>query len=194
MRAEPAVLLAAALAVVATEPAAAQERQRGSERGVHFASFDVGIGAVFPRGVSTGLAYGAGFELGSFPVSGTSARLGFRFWSSEDERPDDDVDIDDALLELLVKVDAGGGALSAYAGAGPGLHFVSARLADRPEVEDERDGLKLGLQVLGGAEAGLGRDRFIAVYVEGLGSLVSGLRHGLVQAGVRVRFDRLTTP
>lgn len=182
MRIEPAARFAAVALLVA--PAAAAGAQ-----GVHFASFDVGIGAVAPEDVSTGLSYGVGFDLANLPARGVSARLGFRFWSATDDAAG--VDIDDGLLELLVKAHLGSGRLRGYAGAGFGAHFVSARLAAEPEVNDERDGFHPGLQLLLGAEAGLGRDRFLAAFVEGVGSLGPDPRHAIVQAGVRVRFDRL---
>lgn len=182
MRSDTAAL-AAALLLAAAPPAFAQER------GVHFASFDVGLGAVLPEGASTGLAYGAGMDVANLLLDGTSMRFGFRFWSTDDEAAG--VDIDDGLLELLLKAHVDTGAFRGYAGVGFGAHFVSARLADAPEIQDARDGFHPGLQVLLGAELGLGRDRFMAAFVEGTGSVVSDLRHGIVQAGVRVRFDRL---
>lgn len=159
------------------------------DEGVHFASFDVGLGAVAPEDASTGLSYGVGFDLAHLPMRGVATRLGFRFWSATDDAAG--VDIDDGLFELLVKAHFGSGRLRAYAGAGFGAHFVSARLADAPEVADERDGFHPGLQLLLGAETGLGRERFLAAFVEGVGSVVSEPRHAIVQAGVRVRFDRL---
>lgn len=188
MRTEAGILAAGVAAFVALcVPAgvAAQER----DRGVHFASFDVGIGAVFPDGASTGLSYGAGVNVANLLLAGTSARLGFRFWSATDEP--NGVDIDDGLLELLLKAHLGSGPVRGYAGVGFGAHFVSARLAASPAVNDERDGFHPGLQLLLGAEAGLGEDQFMAVFLEGVGSGVSDVRHGLLQAGIRVRFDRL---
>lgn len=183
------VLLLARPAAGHAQKSAVGEGSGAREAGVHFASFDVGIGAVKPEDVSAGLSYGVGFDLGNLPVRGTSARFGFRFWSATDDAAG--VDIDDGLLELLVKAHFGSGRLRGYAGAGFGAHFFSARLADMPEVPDERDGFRPGLQLLLGAEAGLGGDRFLAAFVEGVGSLVSEPRHVIVQAGVRVRFDRL---
>lgn len=164
---------------------AAQE----NEPGVHFASFDVGIGAVAPENAAPGLSYGVGFDLANFPLHHTSARFGFRFWTATDDAAG--VDIDDGLFELMVKTHLGGDAFRGYAGLGLGAHFFSARLAETPEVKDDRDGFRPGLQLLLGAEAGLGRDRFLAVFAEGVGSLVSRPRHAIVQAGLRVRFDRL---
>lgn len=192
MRIEPAARFAA-VALLFVQPAAAgaQDAAAGGadEAGVHFASFDVGIGGVVPEDASAGLSYGVGFDLANLPVGGLSARFGFRFWSASDEGAG--VDIDDGLLELLVKAHLGSGSLRGYVGAGFGAHFVSARLAETPEVPDARDGFHPGLQLLLGAEAGLGRDRFLALFVEGVGSLVSEPRHAIVQAGLRVRFDRL---
>lgn len=188
---EPAARFAA-VALLFVQPTAAGAQAAagaGDEAGVHFASFDVGIGGVAPEDASAGLSYGVGFDLANLPARGLSARFGFRFWSASDEAAG--VDIDDGLFELLVKAHLGSGLLRGYAGAGFGAHFVSARLADTPEVPDARDGFHPGLQLLLGAEAGLGRDRFLAAFVEGVGSLVSEPRHAIVQAGLRVRFDRL---
>ena len=165
-------------------PAAAQER----DRGVHFASFDVGIGAALPEGADAGLSYGVGFDLANLPAGGLATRFGFRFWSARDESAG--VDIDDGVLELLLKARAGSGTLSGYAGAGVGAHFVSARLADMPEVQDERDGFHAGLRLLAGGEAALGDD-FLAVFLEGAGSVLSEIPHAVIHAGIRVRFDRL---
>lgn len=192
MGVEPAARFAAvALLLVQPTTAGAQEAaaNAGDEAGVHFASFDVGIGGVAPENAAAGLSYGVGFDLANLPARGLSARFGFRFWSATDEAAG--VDIDDGLLELLVKAHLGSGSLRAYLGAGFGAHFVSARLADTPEVPDARDGFHPGLQLLLGAEAGLGRERFLAAFVEGTGNLVSETRHAVVQAGLRVRFDRL---
>jgi hypothetical protein len=191
VRNEPVTRLAVALLLAHPAVAGAQGSETGEagEAGVHFASFDVGIGAVAPEDVSIGLSYGVGFDLANLPVRGTSARLGFRFWSAADDAAG--VDIDDGLLELLVKAHLGSGRLRGYAGVGFGAHFFAARLAETPDVKDDRDGFRPGLQLLLGAEAGLGRDRFLAAFVEGVGSLVSKPRHAIVQAGVRVRFDRL---
>jgi hypothetical protein len=190
VRIDPAARFAAvALLLVPGSAAGTQGGEDGGEDGVRFASFDVGLGAVVPEDASAGLSYGVGFDLANLPVRGVAARLDFRFWSATDDAAG--VDIDDGLLELLVKAHLGSGRLRAYAGAGFGAHFVAARLADAPEVPDERDGFHPGLQLLLGAETGLGRDRFLAAFVEGVGSLVSEPRHAIVQAGVRVRFDRL---
>lgn len=183
MRIETAALAAAALLAFPVG-ALAQE-----DRGVRFASFDVGVGGAFPRDASVGLSYGAGADVANLLLDGTSLRFGFRFWSTDDEAAG--VDIDDGLLELLLKTHLGSGPFRGYAGLGFGAHFVSARLADAPEVLDERDGFHPGLQLLLGAELDLGRDRFMAAFVEGTGSVMSDLPHGLLQAGVRVRFDRL---
>ncbi|MFW6039481.1 MAG: hypothetical protein ACOC9N_00220 [Gemmatimonadota bacterium] len=198
MRIEPAArvvavaLLFAQPAVVGAQDAGAgadEETPAGDGTGVHFASFDVGIGGVGPENAAAGLSYGVGFDLANLPARGLSARFGFRFWSASDEAAG--VDIDDGLFELLVKAHLGSGSLRGYVGAGFGAHFVSARLAETPEVPDARDGFRPGLQLLLGAEAGLGADRFLAVFVEGVGSLVSEPRHAMAHAGVRVRFDRL---
>lgn len=192
MRIEPAVRFAAVAIVLAAPPASGAQQGdagAGNDTGVHFASFDVGIGAVAPEDASAGLSYGVGFDVANLPVRGVSARLGFRFWSATDDAAG--VDIDDGLLELLVKAHLGSESLRGYVGAGFGAHFVSARLAEAPEMNDARDGFHPGLQLLLGAEAGLGRERFLTAFVEGVSSLVSEPRHAIVQAGVRVRFDRL---
>lgn len=161
---------------------------QGSD-GTRFSSFDVGIGAAVPERADVGVSYGVGFDLANFPLSGVAARFGFRFWSTTDEPAG--VDIDDGVLEFVLKAHVDRGAWRGYGGLGLGAHFVSARLAASPEVQDERDGFAPGLQLLVGSELGLGRDDFLAVFVEGVGSIVSDVSHGMVQAGLRVRFDRL---
>lgn len=188
MRSDPRALSAGAILLFALAGPAGVAAQQ-PDRGVHFASFDVGIGGVFPRAASAGLSYGAGVDVANLLLGGTSTRLGFRFWSATDE--ENAVDIDDGLLELLVKAHLGSDPVRGYAGFGLGAHFVSARFAASPEVEDERDGFHPGLQLVLGAEAGLGDEGFLAVFIEGVGSIVSDVRHGLIHAGVRVRFDRL---
>ena len=176
------------LLLALTVPDAARAQQ--PRTGVQFASFDVGIGAVKPEDASAGLSYGVGFDLANFPLRGGSTRLGFRFWSATDEAAG--VDIDDGLLELLAKAHVGEGRVRGYAGLGLGLHFFSARLAEMPEVKDGRDGFRPGLEVLLGVETAVGRDRFLAAFVEARGSIVSRPRHAIVHAGLRVRFDRLS--
>lgn len=177
------------LLALAVPPASARAQQPQPRAGVQFASFDVGIGAVVPEDASAGLSYGVGFDLANFPLRGGSTRLGFRFWSATDEAAG--VDVDDGLLELLAKAHLGKGRVRGYAGLGLGLHFFSARLAEMPEVKDGRDGFRPGLEVLLGAETAVGRDRFLAAFVEARGSVVSRPRHAIAQAGLRVRFDRL---
>lgn len=181
MRVEAALLAVTSLALSAG-PAAAQDR------GAHFASFDVGIGGVAIRGVSPGLSYGVGADVANLPFRGLSGRFDFRFWSALDDASG--VDIDDTLFELVLKKYAGDGSLRGYVGAGFGAHIVSARLRDDPAVEDARDGFHPGLQLLLGGEVGLG-DEFLAAFVEGVGSVTSDVGHAMVQAGIRVRFDRL---
>lgn len=189
MRRDLALCLAAGLLGAGT--AAAQEPAEESHA-TRFSSFDVGIGPVLPEGLDTGLSYGAGFDVANLFVPGTSMRFGFRFWSSED--PAAGIDIDDGVLEVLLKVHFDHDRWRGYAGAGFGAHFISARLAATPEITDTRDGFEPGLQLLGGVEMTVGDDGFLAVFVEGEGALLSDLRHALVQAGVRVRFDRLGGP
>jgi len=181
MRIETALLAALSLASSAP-PAVAQDR------GVHFASFDVGIGGVAVRGTSPGLSYGVGADLANLPFRGLSGRFGFRFWSTSDAVAG--ADIDDNLFEVMVRKYVGEGSVRGYAGAGFGAHFVSARLRDDPAVEDARDGFHPGLQLQLGAEVGLG-DEFLAAFIEGVGSVTSDVRHAMVQAGIRVRFNRL---
>lgn len=176
--------LAAAVALVPHRGALAQE-----STGARFSSFDVGIGAVLPERADVGVSYGVGFDVANLPASGLATRFGFRFWSTTDESAG--VDIDDSVLELVVKAHLDHGAWRGYGGVGFGAHFVSARLAESPELLDERDGFAPGLQLLLGSELSLGRDDFLAAFVEGVGSVVSDVSHGMVQAGLRVRFDRL---
>lgn len=177
-----AVLVAAVSLVSIAPPIAAQDR------GAHFASFDVGIGGVAVRGASPGLSYGAGADLANFPFRGVSGRFGFRFWSATDDAVG--VDLDDSLFELMLRKYVGEERVRGYAGAGFGAHLVSARLRDDPAVEDVRDGFHPGLQLQLGVEVGL-EDEFLAAFVEGVGSVTSDVRHAMVQAGIRVRFDRL---
>lgn len=176
--------LAATAALVPQRSALAQE-----SAGARFSSFDVGIGAAMPERSDVGVSYGVGFDVANLPASGLAARFGFRFWSTTDESAD--VDIDDSVLELVLKAHVDRGAWRGYAGVGFGAHFVSARLVESPALQDERDGFAPGLQLLVGSELSLGRDDFLAAFVEGVGSVVSGVSHGIVHAGLRVRFDRL---
>lgn len=180
------VLASLGLAASLAAPASAFAQGSG---GARFSSFDVGIGAVIPERADVGVSYGVGFDVANLPATGLAARLGFRFWSTTDEPAG--VDIDDSVLELVVKANVDRGPWRGYAGVGFGAHFVSARLADSPETQDPRDGFAPGLQLLLGSELALGRDDFLAAFVEGAGSVVSGVSHGIVQAGLRVRFDRL---
>lgn len=186
LRAVPLAILALG-GFPAPAPAQAPPPPR-DDHGVRFSAFDVGIGAVLPDGASIGLAYAAGAELANFPFHGLATRLAFRFWSADDEPMD--VDIDDGSINLLVKAFLERGDLRGYAGLGFGAHFVSARFAETPEIEDERDGFHPGLQLLLGGELGLG-DPFLALFLEGEGSVISDVPHATVLAGLRVRFDRL---
>ena len=142
------------------------------------------------HGAPPGLSYGVGADIANLPFSGLSGRFDFRFWSTSSEGPGESIDVDDALFELALKKHLGGRSTRAYAGIGVGAHLVSARQRFEPGVEDPRDGFHPGLQLLLGAETGLG-DEFLAAFVEGVGSVVSDIRHVMLQAGVRVRFDRL---
>lgn len=157
-----------------------------------FAAFDVAIGAVAVDDAEPGLSYGAGLEVANLLVGGTTVRFGFRFWSTEDASTG--VDIDDAVLEAVVKLHARLGRLTPYVGAGIGAHFVSARFASDPVLQDERDGFAPGLQLLAGSEVTVGGEAFLAPYVEAEGAFVAGVSHALLHAGVRVRFDRLSGP
>ncbi|MGI9037772.1 MAG: hypothetical protein ACR2GQ_02820 [Gemmatimonadota bacterium] len=193
MRRELGVLAAALLlgagATAPTATAQQTEPEPESRHDTRFSSFDVGIGPVFPDGADTGLSYGAGFDVANLFVPGTALRFGFRFWTSED--PAAGVDIDDGVLEVLLKLHLGHEPWRGYIGAGFGAHFISARVAAMPETTVARDGFEPGLQLLAGLELTVGDQGFLAVFVEGEGAAVADLRHGLVQAGVRVRFDRL---
>jgi hypothetical protein len=182
MRIEPFVV-AAALTLGAS-PAAGQDGR------VRFASFDVGLGGVAVRGLPPGLSYGVGADVANLPFAGLSGRFGIRFWSTSRPAGTAIVDVDDTVFELVLKKHLGAGSTRAYVGAGAGAHAVSARLRFEPDVEDPRDGFHPGLQLVLGAETGLG-DEFLAAFVEGVGSVMSDVRHVMLQAGVRVRFDRL---
>lgn len=183
-------VIASLAAITAFVPAGGAIAQESG--GARFSSFDVGIGAVLPEQADVGVSYGVGFDVANLLVSGLAARFGFRFWSTTDEPAG--VDIDDGVLELVLKAHIDRGAWRGYGGVGIGAHFVSARLAEAPEIQDERDGFAPGLQLLLGSELALGRDDFLAAFIEGAGSVVSGVSHGMVQAGLRVRFDRLGGP
>lgn len=183
MRIEPLFLLAACL-VVGVSPAAGQDTR------VRFASFDVGLGGVAVEGTPPGLSYGVGADVANLPLAGFSGRFGFRFWSTSRQTEAVFIDVDDTVFELMLKKHLGAGSTRAYVGAGVGAHVVSARLRFEPDVEDPRDGFHPGLQLLAGAETGLG-DEFLAAFVEAVGSVMSDVRHVMLQAGVRVRFDRL---
>lgn len=182
-----AISVAAVVAVVAALLAVPPSAAAGQQRDVRFSSFDVGIGLVAPDDASLGLTYGVGFDVADLPLQGLSTRFGFRFWSSDDEPAG--VDLDDGMLELLVKAHVDAGAARAYGGIGFGAHFIAARFADAPGVEEARDGFRPGLQALAGVETSIGADRFLEAFVEAVGSWLADVPHAVVQAGVRVRFD-----
>lgn len=183
MRIESLLLSAACLLVGASAAA-------GQDTRVRFASFDVGLGGVAVRGMPPGLSYGVGADVANLPFAGLSGRFGFRFWSTSRPGASVVVDIDDTVFELVLKKHLGAGSTRGYVGAGVGAHAVSARVRFEPDVDDPRDGFHPGLQLLLGAETGLGDD-FLAAFVEAAGSVMSDVRHVMLQAGLRVRFDRL---
>lgn len=159
-----------------------------------FASFDVGMGIVLPEGAQVGISYGVGVDVANLLIHGASIRFGFRFWTSEDGLPDGrTVDLDDAVLSIMVKKGLTLGRLDAYAGLGAGGHFISARFDDLAAAADERNGFQPGLEGILGLEYPLADRGFVSLFAEGQGSLVSDLSQLSLQAGVRIRFDRLGT-
>ncbi len=160
----------------------------------HFSSFDIGFGGVFPDDARAGISYGVGVDAANLFIKGASLRFAFRFWSSEatadDGRP---VDLDDTTISLVVKKSFGGTGFHGYAGLGPGFHFINARFQEFIDEKEERDGFRPGLDAVLGAELPMYDRGFISLFLEGLGSLVSGVSHVSVHLGFRIRFDRLGT-
>ncbi|MGW8281840.1 MAG: hypothetical protein ACWGON_00960 [Gemmatimonadota bacterium] len=191
------------LALLVPDPAPAQDAPgsaypdstRNEESGrTRFASFDVGFGIVLPEEGQVGISYGVGVDVANLLIRGTAIRFGFRFWTSEDRLPDGRlVDLDDAVLSIMVKKNITLGRLDAYAGLGAGAHFISARFDDLAAETEERNGFRPGLEGILGLEYPLVDRGFVSVFGEGQGSLVSDLSQLSLQTGVRIRFDRLGT-
>jgi hypothetical protein len=159
-----------------------------------FASFDVGFGVVLPEEGQAGISYGIGVDVANLLIKKTSIRFGFRFWTSEDRLVDGRVvDLDDAVLSLMLKKSVSLGRLEGYAAAGAGGHFISARFGDFADQLDERNGFRLGLEGILGLEFPLVDRGFVSLFAEGQGSLLSDLAQLSLHAGVRIRFDRLGT-
>jgi hypothetical protein len=159
-----------------------------------FASFDVGFGVVLPEDAEVGISYGIGVDVANLLISGAAIRFGFRFWTSEDEQPDGRlVDIDDAILSIMVKKNVTLGRLDAYGGLGAGGHFISARFHQLEEEAEKRNGFRPGLEGILGLEFPVVDHGFVSLFAEGQGSLVSELSQLSLHVGVRIRFDRLGT-
>jgi hypothetical protein len=162
--------------------------------GIRFASFDVGFGVVLPEEGQVGISYGIGVDVSNLLIRHTAVRFGFRFWTSEDRLADGRlVDLDDAILSIMLKKNVAIGRLDGYAAVGPGGHFISARFGDFADQLDKRNGFRLGLEGILGLEFPLVDQGFVSLFGEGQGSLVSELSQLSLHAGVRIRFDRLGT-
>jgi len=159
-----------------------------------FASFDVGFGAVLPEEGQVGISYGIGVDVSNLLIRHTAVRFGFRFWTSEDRLDDGRlVDLDDAILSIMLKKNLAIGRVDGYAAVGPGGHFISARFGDFADQLDKRNGFRVGLEAILGLEFPLVDQGFVSLFGEGQGSLVSELSQLSLHAGVRIRFDRLGT-
>jgi hypothetical protein len=159
-----------------------------------FASFDVGFGVVLLVEGQVGVSYGIGVDVANLLIRHTSIRFGFRFWTSEDRLADGRlVDLDDAVLSILLKKNISLGRLDGYAAVGPGGHFISARFGDFADQLDKRNGFRMGLEGILGLEFPLVDRGFVSLFAEGQGSLVSELSQLSLHGGVRIRFDRLGT-
>ena len=159
-----------------------------------FASFDVGFGVVLPEDAQVGISYGIGVDVANLLIRGAAIRFGFRFWTSEDEQPDGRlVDLDDAILSIMVKKNVTLGRLDAYGGLGAGGHFISARFHQLEEETEKRNGFRPGLEGILGLEFPVVDHGFVSLFAEGQGSLVSELSQLSLHGGVRIRFDRLGT-
>lgn len=196
------ILLSLAVVSCMAGPLGAQESQQSDPQSdfdeqsdrTRFASFDVGFGVVLPEEGQTGISYGIGVDVANLLIRHASIRFGFRFWTSEDRLPDGQVvDLDDAILSIMLKKSASLGRLEGYGAIGPGGHFISARLGDFAERLDERNGFRLGLEGILGLEFPIVDRGFVNLFAEGQGSLVSELSQLSLHAGVRIRFDRLGT-
>jgi hypothetical protein len=199
----PAVASLLALALLLPRPLPAQDvlpptgadtdHDRESNR-TRFASFDVGFGVVLPEEGQVGISYGVGVDVANLLIHGAAIRFGFRFWTSEDVLPEGRlVDLDDAILSIMVKKNFTLGRLDAYGGLGAGGHFVSARFQELGEKTEERNGFRPGLEGILGLEFPVVDDGFVSLFAEGQGSIVSQLSQLSLHVGVRIRFDRLGT-
>ncbi len=178
----------------ALPPASTETDADGESSRTRFASFDVGFGVVLPEEGRVGISYGVGVDVANLLIRGVSIRFGFRFWTSEDVLPDGrQVDLDDSILSIMVKKSFTLGRLDAYGGLGPGGHFISARYHELAAETEKRDGFRLGLEGILGLEFPVVDQGFVSLFAEGQGSLVSELSQLSLQAGVRIRFDRLGT-
>lgn len=182
------------LAQDALPPAGTDADADGESSRTRFASFDVGFGVVLPEEGRVGISYGVGVDVANLLIRGVSMRFGFRFWTSEDALPDGRlVDLDDSILSIMVKKSFTLGRLDAYGGLGPGGHFISARFHELEAETEKRNGFRLGLEGILGLEFPVVDQGFVSLFAEGQGSLVSELSQLSLQAGVRIRFDRLGT-
>lgn len=182
------------LAQDALPPAGTGTDADGESSHTRFASFDVGFGVVLPEEGRVGISYGVGVDVANLLIRGVSMRFGFRFWTSEDALPDGRlVDLDDSILSIMVKKSFTLGRLDAYGGLGPGGHFISARFHELEAETEKRNGFRLGLEGILGLEFPVVDQGFVSLFAEGQGSLVSELSQLSLQAGVRIRFDRLGT-
>lgn len=182
------------LAQDALTPAGTDADADGESSRTRFASFDVGFGVVLPEEGRVGISYGAGVDVANLLIRGVSMRFGFRFWTSEDALPDGRlVDLDDSILSIMVKKSFTLGRLDAYGGLGPGGHFISARFHELEAETENRNGFRLGLEGILGLEFPVVDQGFVSLFAEGQASLVSELSQLSLQAGVRIRFDRLGT-
>ena len=186
--------LACAACLAAGPPGmGAQETPSRSQR-THFASFDVGVGGTKPVDAEWGLSYGVASDVANLVVRGASMRFGFRFWASDSrDASGRAVDIDDAVFDIVLKKHLGPESLGAYAGLGVGLHVIDARYGDFSDEKEERDGARFGLQGILGLQKPVVDEGFISLFLEGQGSLVADISHGVLHVGVRIRFDRLGT-
>ena len=177
-----------------TDPAGLAAADSKDADRTRFASFDVGFGVVLPEEGQVGISYGIGVDVSNLLIRRTAIRFGFRFWTSEDRLADGRlVDLDDAILSLMLKKNVSIGRLDGYAAVGPGGHFISARFGDFADQLDERNGFRMGLEGILGLEFPLVDQGFVSLFGEGQGSLVSQLSQLSLHAGVRIRFDRLGT-